>query len=115
MPKIKDLQGMSVKKLAMIIGIITGSMTILVFASDIYKGIGELIVTDSELNIHEERIIAKIQSEAVLTRNVFIRDLEERKIKLTDRLDETENAGQIARILEEIKVINERIKELKGE
>jgi len=115
MPKIKDLQGMSVKKLAMIIGIITGTITILVFASDIYKGVGELIVTDSELTVHEERIIAKIESEAVLTRNVFIRDLEERKTKLTERLDEAENPGQIAQILEEIKVINERISELKGE
>jgi len=115
MPKIKDLQNLSIKQIAMIIGIITGSLTIGVFASDIYNGIGKLIVTDAELVIHEERIIAKIRSEAVLTRNVFIRDLTERKTKLTDRLDETENPGRIAQILEEIKVLNERINELRGE
>jgi len=97
------------------VGLISSIIGIVVFGGKVIDYAGEFIVTDAELVSSETSIIAKIHSEAVLTRSVFILDLKSRKTKLTEKLDETDSAGRISQILQEVKVLDERIKKLKGE
>lgn len=97
-----------------VVGVITGIITVLVFGGNMVKHINEYIVTDAELAAAEQRIVAKIEKEAVLTRSVYIQELIERKTKLTEKLDQTKNPGQVARLIEEIRELNEHIDKLRG-
>jgi len=99
------------KKIASWVGIISGVIAIITTLS---LNIDRWIVTDSELRATEERIINKIEDEAVLTRSIYIAELIERKTRLTDQLDNAQSEGEVAKILRKIQELDHRIEKLRG-
>lgn len=111
MPPKKEKTKWTIKRIAMLIGIITGSITIIVFGG---KQVDKYTVTDAELRESENRIIKKIEDEAVTIRQVYIDDLIARKAKLTNLLHQATTIGEVELYKLEIASINERIKRLRG-
>lgn len=94
------------------VGIVAGVLGILGTAS-VY--IDDWIVTDNELKLSEQRIIKKIEHEAVKTRTVYISELIERKTRLEQKLENETEPGRIESLKGKIRTLNERIKKLRGE
>jgi len=99
---------------AMLIGIVTGLITIVTFGGTAIDTVGKYIVTNSELEESENRIITQIHKEAVVTRNAIIGELLIRKSELVEELEEADTDGAIAKILNDIKELNARIDKIKG-
>lgn len=99
-------------KIATWIGIISG---VLAIVGTISVNIGEWIVTDAELKESEQRIIKKIEFEAVKTRTVYISELIERKTRLEEELEDATSPGKIKFLEGQINTLNERIRKLRGE
>lgn len=99
-------------RIAAWVGIISGSLTILVTAA---INLDKYIVTDSELKASEQRVIEKIEHEAVKTRSVYIAELIERKTRLERELEEAESPGKVRALTNKINTLNERIKKLRGD
>lgn len=99
-------------KVATWIGIISGALAI---TGTVVINVDKWIVTDSELRESEQRIIKKIEHEAVKTRTVYISELIERKTRLEEQLEDETNPGSIQALTNKINTLNERIKKLRGE
>jgi len=101
-----------------LVGIIGGVISIIVFSGNAYDKLGTYVVTDAELQTTlkgaETRIITQIQQEAAITREAIVGELQVRKSELEAELEDATSAGEIARILEHIKVLNKRMNRIKG-
>ena len=94
------------------VGIVSGVLAIM---GTLAVYVDNIIVTDSELKQSEERIIQKIEHEAVKTRSVYIAELIERKTRLEEQLEEATSPGKIQVLTNKINTLNERIRKLRGE
>jgi hypothetical protein len=97
-----------------IVGITAGIIGIITFSIASLNDLGKYIVTDEELKEAETRVIAQIRTEAIITRNVIVGEILVRKRNLQRELENTEDAGKIAVILEKIKVLNQRLDKIRG-
>jgi hypothetical protein len=93
------------------VGIVSGVLAIL---GTLSINLDKWIVTDSELQLSEQRIIKKIEHEAVKTRTVYISELIERKTRLENQLENEENPGRIQSLIKKIDTLNARIEKLRG-
>lgn len=101
-------------KIAAIIGTVAGTVSILAFIGTIYTNLDKWIVTDAELKLSEDRIIQKIEDEAVKTRTVYITEMIERKTKLESQLEDETVPGRIEALIRQIETLDKRIEQLRG-
>jgi len=97
-----------------ILGIITGIIGVIGGGTVAVNKASEMLVFKGDLTASENRIIERIRKEAVITRLVIVGELEERKDELLEEMDETDDPGKLARLLEELKVLNKRLDKIRG-
>ena len=103
-----------ISTVSMIVGILTGFITLGAFSTDAIKITDKYIVTEAELIEMEVRIIDQIQQEAIITREVIIGEILVRKNRLQHELELAETEGEIARILLQINDLNRQLDKIKG-
>jgi hypothetical protein len=100
-------------RLATWVGIVSGTLAII---GTLAVNIDKWIVTDDELRLSEQRIIQKIEYEAVKTRTVYIAELIERKGQLERELESDDvTPGRIVVLEKKLETLNERIRKLRGD
>ena len=107
-PKKEEAHKWSWGKISAIIGSVASLIAILTFA-------GQYIVTGDELKLAEQRIIQKIEHEAVKTRTVYVSELLERKGALEKELENDKLTEQEFKNIErKIDKLDKRIDKLRG-
>ena len=105
----KNLKEKPLSTMAAILGVITGFAGVLALGSTGVDNMREYIVSKDDLEAAKVEVIEAIHKEAVVTRNVIAGEIEVRKGNLLHDLEHTTDAGKIATIIEEIKVLNKRL------
>lgn len=108
-------------KITAVIGAVAGIVSIIAFSGNVLDTVDEYIVTTQELTVSvqgaEERIIAEINKEAVLTRQAILDILEIRKKKLQKQMEKLEDEGlqaQALKVLDDLKDLKKQINKIKG-
>jgi len=110
----KQLREKPLATIAAVVGIIAGIIGIIGGGTVAVSKASDMLVFKDDLTASENRIIERIRKEAVITRLVIVGELEERKDELLEEMDETDDPGKLARLLEELKVLNKRLDKIRG-
>lgn len=121
MPNRRDKTRIPYGKIAAIIGAVAGIVSIIAFSGKVLDTVDEYIVTTQELTTTvagaEERIIAEVNKEAVLTRQAILDMLEIRKNSLEAQMEKLEDKGypaQALKVLDDLKDLKKLINKIKG-